>query len=54
MTVLCNSPAGLAQTIVTSLAINSGGTACAIIGINMDVPIVKKNAASILLFLAKE
>jgi hypothetical protein len=48
------SPAGLAQITVTPETINSGGVACASIGKNKDVPITKENAASALLFLAKE
>jgi hypothetical protein len=48
------SPAGLAQITVTPETINSGGVACASIGKNKDVPITKENAASTLLFLAKE
>jgi hypothetical protein len=48
------SPAGLAQITVTFETINSGGVACAIIGKKKDVPMVKKNAASTLLFLTKK
>jgi hypothetical protein len=54
VSVECVSPAGLAQIIVTSLAINSGDVACASIGKNKDVPMTKENAASALLFLTKE
>jgi len=48
---VCVSPIGLAQIIITSLAINSGAVACAIDGENKDVPAIRKNIANVLVFL---